>query len=314
MRPQTLHIDYSSVIERPMQSYQPVVPARDEIITVRNLSHRVMHWGEEGAPVVFLLHGFQDCSDTFQFLVDAMPRHYHFIAPDWRGFGGSGRNDAPYWFQDYLADLEGFLDHYSVDTATLVGHSMGGHIASLYSGVRPSRVHRIASLEGFGLPRVDPSIAPDRFSQWLDEIKKGIRETSYDSPDRLAKMLQHRNPRLTSDRAAFIATAWTKPAPEGGVMLRFDPWHRLVNPVLYRREEAEACWRRIEASTLVLLAGQSEYRTRLGTHDGSEELERFKACFAKLEVHYFPELGHMMHHEDPVSVAAVLSDWLRRQG
>jgi pimeloyl-ACP methyl ester carboxylesterase len=295
-----------------MQCYQAVVRAREETITVRNVSHRVLHWGDNGAPLVFLLHGFQDCSDTFQFLVDALPRDYHFVAPDWRGFGGSGRNDSPYWFQDYLADLEGILDHYSESAATLVGHSMGGHIASLYAGVRPSRVRRVVSLEGFGLPRVDASIAPDRLGQWLDEISKGVRETLYDSSERLARMLQHRNSRLTDERAAFIAKSWTSPVSEGGVMLRFDPWHRLVNPVLYRREEAEACWRRIVAPTLVLLAGESEYRKRLGTHDGSEELERFKTCFAHLEVHDFPALGHMMHHEDPVGVAAVLSDWLHR--
>lgn len=296
-----------------MQSYQPIVPSREESILVRNINHRVVHWGEDGAPAVFLLHGFQDCSDTFQFLVDALPRGYHFIAPDWRGFGGSERNDAPYWFQDYMADLEAILDHYCADPVTLIGHSMGGHIASLYSGVRPSRVRRIASLEGFGLPRVDASTAPNRLEQWLDELRKGVRETVYDSAERLAKMLQHRNPRLTAERAAFIASSWTRSLPEGGVMLRFDPWHRLINPVLYRREEAEACWRRITAPTLVLLAGESEYRKRLGTHDGSEELERFKTCFSNLEIHDFPTLGHMMHHEDPESVAAVLSDWLNRQ-
>ena len=57
-----------------MQCYQAIVRAREETITVRNVSHRVLHWGDDGAPLVFLLHGFQDCSDTFQFLVDALPR------------------------------------------------------------------------------------------------------------------------------------------------------------------------------------------------------------------------------------------------
>ena len=295
-----------------MQCYQAVVPAREDSVTLRGIHHRVLHWGSEDSPAIWLLHGFQDCSDTFQFLVDALPRSFHFIAPDWRGFGGSARNGSPYWFQDYLADLEVLLDHYSADAATIIGHSMGGHIASLYAGVRPSRVSRLVSLEGFGLPRVDPSIAPDRLAQWLDELRVGVRETHYDSPDRLAHVLHHRNPRLTSDRAQFIARSWTAPVGAGGVMLRFDPWHRLINPVLYRREEAEACWRRITAPTLVLLGGESEYRKRLGTYEGSEELERFKSCFANLEIHDFPQLGHMMHHEDPAEVAGVIGHWLAR--
>lgn len=293
-----------------MQTYQAVVPAREENITVRGIRHRVMHWGEQGAPLVWLLHGFQDCSDTFQFLVDALPRRFHFLAPDWRGFGGSERNNSTYWFQDYLADLDALLDHYGIDLATIVGHSMGGHIGSLYAGVRADRVRAIASLEGFGLPRIKAEVAPDRLGQWLDELRRGVKETIYDSPERLAQVLHQRNPRLSPTHARFIAQCWTKPVEGGGVMLRFDPWHRLINPVLYRREEAEACWRRITAPTLVMLGGQSEYRQRLGTHDGSEELQRFKSCFARLEIQDFPQLGHMMHHEAPEEVAAPLGAWL----
>lgn len=297
-----------------MQCYQPLVLPREEVVKVRGLDYRVLHWGPTTAPPVFLLHGFQDAADTFQFLVDALPRELRFVAPDWRGFGGSGRSNSPYWFPDYLADLEVLLDTYADgDAVTLIGHSMGGNIAGLYAGARPLRVRRLVSLEGFGLPRVAVERAPDQLGKWLDQLRKGVEEARYESAARLAGTLQRRNPRLPAAIATFLAEAWTRPV-DGGVMLRFDPWHRLVNPVLYRREEAEACWQRVEASTLLLLGGQSEYRRHLEQNDGVDELARFRACFRHLEVEDFPQLGHMLHHEDPAAVAAVIGAWLSRHG
>jgi len=292
--------------------YQPIVQPREQVVLIRGLAHRLLHWGPDDAPPIFLLHGFQDCADTFQFLVDALPRGLRFVAPDWRGFGGSARNDAPYWFPDYLGDLDAMLDFFvGEQPVTLIGHSMGGNIAALYAGVRAERIGRLISLEGFGLPRVDAERAPDRFAEWLDQLRKGVKESYYETSDRLAEHLQRRNPRLSDAIAHFVAHAWTQPAAEG-VMLRFDPWHRLTNPVLYRREEAEACWRRVRAPTLLVLGGQSEYRRHLESHDGVNEVSRWQSCFGDLEVRDFPALGHMMHHEDAPAVAAAIEDWLHR--
>lgn len=293
--------------------YQARVPAREDFLEVRGLRHRILRWGPAEAPPIFLLHGFQDCADTFQFLVDEMPQDRQFIAPDWRGFGGSAQNNGPYWFADYLADLEALLDQLSPQRpAVLVGHSMGGNVAGLYAGVRPERVSLLISLEGFGLQRSESSRAPDRFGEWLDELRAGPRKSFYESTVRLAGYLQRRNPRLPLAQAEFIARAWTRPVEGGGFELRFDPWHRLINPVLYRRDEAEACWRRVRAATLLLVGGQSEYRERLENGATGDEVRRFRECFAQLDWQAFPQLGHMMHHEDAAAVATVISSWLQR--
>src|SRR5580658_808948 len=116
----------------------------------------VTRWGpppsESVSPVV-LLHGWLDCGETFQFLVDALERDWPLAALDWRGFGRSGWAGDGYWFPDYLADLDGLLALLSPSRpARLVGHSMGGNVASLYAGVRPERVRSVVNLEGFWLP------------------------------------------------------------------------------------------------------------------------------------------------------------------
>jgi pimeloyl-ACP methyl ester carboxylesterase len=292
------------------RGYQPRTASCEEIVTLRGLPHRVLQFGPPKGRPIFLLHGVQDCADTFQLLVDALPNDWRFIALDWRGFGNSAQQRAPYWFPDYLADLEALLECYAKDQpAILLGHSMGGNIAGLYAGIRPQRCAALISLEGFGLQRTAAEQAPERYASWLDAVAQQPRDPVYDSPDSLADVLRRRNPRLTPEIASFIARSWTRQEDEG-FRLRFDPYHRLVNPVLYRREEAEACWRRVGAPVLLLLGGESPYRQRL---EPSGDLQRFQQCFATLETKDFPALGHMLHHEDPAAVAEVVRSWLCKQ-
>lgn len=284
-----------------------VMTAHESVVEIRGLRHRVLRWGPAAENSWILLHGFQDCADTFQFLVDELPEDWSCIALDWRGFGGSAQVGGPYWFPDYLADLDALLEILSPDRPVgLIGHSMGGNIAGLYAGLRPDRVTRLVSLEGFGLKRAAPEQAPDRYIEWMDAVREGPRHARYESPEVLAAGLQRRHPRLTAERARFIAQVWTRPLEAGGCTLAFDPWHRLVNPVLYRREEAEACWRRVKAPVLLLLGSESEYRRRL---EADGDIDSFQRCFRDLRVHDLQGLGHLLHHEDPMRVAELIRDF-----
>jgi pimeloyl-ACP methyl ester carboxylesterase len=284
-----------------------VIEPRHEYLTIRGLRHRITRWGPAEREPVILLHGFLDCAATFQFLVEALPADWSFAAPDWRGFGGSDGTGSPYWFPDYFADLEQLLDALVPGApARVIGHSMGGNIALIYGGVRPMRMRWIVSLEGCGLPRSSAADAPERYARWLDQQREPPRRSRYPSIEALARTLRIRNPRLTAERAAFIARAWTRPCADG-VELVADPWHRLVNPLLYRRDEAEACWRRVEAPVLLLLAELSEYRPGLGD-DGRDE--RFADALQRLTLRTLPTVGHMMHHEDPAAVAAAIREFV----
>lgn len=292
-------------------SYQPQVPARSETLVLRGVPHRVLRWGPASDDPILLLHGFLDCAESFQFLVDALPRDWSFVAPDWRGFGGSGRNDAPYWFPDYLGDLEAFLyAHGAPRPPRVIGHSMGGNVASLYAGIRPGRFRWMVSLEGFGLPRSSSDQAPERYAEWLDELREPPRNSRYESVAQLATVLRRRNLRLPAAHAEFLAAAWSRPRADGGIELRADPWHRLVNPMLYRREEAEACWRRADLPMLLVFGAESDFHRRLGP-DGTSEY--FHSIFCQLEIAGIADAGHMMHHEQPAAVAAAISAWAARQ-
>jgi pimeloyl-ACP methyl ester carboxylesterase len=276
------------------------VPRHQEL-SVRGLKHRLTWWGERSDTPIVLLHGYQDCGDTWQFLVDCLPEGWSLVAPDWRGFGGSEWAPGGYWFPDYLADLEALLDCLvPTGPARVIGHSMGANVTGLYAGIRPQRLKWFVNLEGVGLPVTRPEQAPSRYAEWLDEVKEPLSEGRYRSAQQLADVLLKRNPRLTADRAEFIARAWTRETDEGGVRLAFDPRHRRVNPILYRREEAEACWSRIGIPMLFLLGEASAQRERFL----DLVADRAGALFRTAQIVTLPGVGHMMHHEDPQAVAA----------
>jgi len=293
-------------------AYQARRPPRHEIRRLRGIDIHLTRWGPEptdAVPPVLLLHGWQDTGDTFQFMVDALQEDWPLVAPDWRGFGRSGSSQNGYWFPDYYADLEALIDLVSPQAAVaLVGHSMGGNIASLYAGFRPQRVRCLANLEGFGLPRTSPSQVLGITRKWLDQVKSVPPLKDYESFEQLAAIIAFRYPRFPAERTEFIARAWAAQTPNGRVRLLGDSRHRWVSPVVYRREETEAVWRNIEAPALLLLGEASEYLQKLGT-DGTDAA--FQALIPQIEIARIPGAGHMLHIEKPDLVAPILEAFLR---
>ncbi len=284
--------------------------SRSEFHDIRGLRYHVRTWGEPGAPKLFLLHGWMDVSASFQFLVDALARDWHVIAPDWRGFGLSAWAREGYWFPDYYADLDMLLDVYQPSApANLAGHSMGGLLACTYAGLRPARAAKIVSLEGFGLGRTTPEQAPARVRQWLDGLRKRPAFRPYRSFGEVAARLRRDNPRLTDERAAFLARHWAKENGDGTVMLRSDPRHKLANPYLFRIEEMIACWRLVTAPVLWVFARESRRGGYL--KDTPEELAERKGAFRDYHEAWVEDSGHMMHHDQPQRLAGIIEGFLR---
>ncbi len=278
---------------------------------LRGLRYHVRHWRGDPARRMVLLHGWMDVSASFQFLVDAMASDWDVHAPDWRGYGLSDWSGADsYWFPDYIADLDALLERIQPDAAVnLVGHSLGGNVAGLYAGVRPERVASFINLEGFGMPATKPEQAPRRYARWMEELRVQPKLRPYPSYAALADRLQQNNSRLTRERAEFLARHWGKDTAEGGVVLRSDPAHKLVNATLYRLDEARACWDRVTAPVLWVDAAESETLKRMGLSAAEHAARR--GAFRKLRYVTVPGAGHMLHHDQPEQVARLIEDFLR---
>lgn len=286
---------------------------RSEFITVRGLQYHIRHWGNEDAPTLFMLHGWMDTSASFQFVVDCLKNEWHVIAPDWRGFGlsASTGNDT-YWFPDYLGDLDRILNHFSPGApVNLLGHSMGGNVACLYAGVRPARIKKLVNLEGFGMPLTRPEQAPLRYAKWLDDIQAEPDLRSYATLADVARRLQKTNPRLTDERAAFLANHWARQNAEGRWDILGDPVHKLASPLLYHVEEAMACWSQIAAPVLWVEAVETDIWRWLGPKENvRDEIDR--------RIHFIPDVktamvndaGHMLHHDQPEILAQMIEQFL----
>ncbi len=286
--------------------------SESQFVEIRGLSYHVRRWPRAGAPKMVLLHGWMDVSASFQFLVDALRAEWDVYAPDWRGYGLTewGKSDC-YWFPDYIADLDQILDHVdSQSPANVAGHSMGGNVAGLYAGVRPGRIAKLVNLEGFGMPETRAEQAPKRYARWLDELRKPPRLRSYESFGALADRLQQENRRLNRERAEFLARHWGRDAGTEGIVLRGDPAHKIVNPVLYRYEEVRACWQQVTAPVLWVEAAESDALKRVGL-DGAQHAER-RAAFGNLRHVSVPGAGHMLHHDQPEALARLIEDFLLR--
>ncbi len=284
-------------------------PSRSEFVTMRGLRYHVRVWGHAASRPLWLLHGWMDVSASFQFLVDELAGDYQVLAPDWRGFGLTQWASEGYWFPDYLGDLDALLRHITPDAAVdIVGHSMGGNVASLFAGVRTARVRRLALLEGFGLPGTAAAAAPARYEKWLDELAAPPAFKPYASLEEVAARLMRNNPRLSIERARFLAPHWSQQQPDGSFLPAGDPAHKMVNPVLYRIEEALACWQRIHCPVLWVW-GDGEWM-RKWLRSGEEDLAERRAAFRDLREVTLRDCGHMMHHDQPAALARALEDFL----
>lgn len=274
----------------------------------RDLRIHVREWGRPGAPMLFMLHGWSDISASFQFVVDALRREWHVIAPDWRGHGRSGRGRDAYWFADYLGDLDALLQSYSpVEPVRIVGHSMGGNVAQLYAGIRPERVAGLVALEALGRPDQPVEQSPERFATWLDQLAARGRARGYESVAAFALRLRRANPRLSAERAAFLARELSEPDGEGGIRIAIEAAHRHAMPVTHRRAEAEACWRKIRAPVLWLLQEGDAWRQSRGLDAAA--FEHMKSCFAHLREVRVADCGHNMQHDQPEKLAAEIENF-----
>lgn len=243
---------------------------------------------------------------SFQFLADHLADRWQVIAPDWRGFGDSAWDANGYWFPDYLADLDTLLDHYSPGApARIAGHSMGGSVAWLYAGVRPERLSHVASLDAAGIADTTPDDAPDRYRRWLDQLRAPASFSPLPDRNAVLALLRKLAPHMNAAHREFMADRWTRPDADGTLRLPHDPRHKHVNPVLYRRAESRACWQRITARTLLVLARESSTGQRW---EGTLRAE-VTGCIPHLVTEVL-DGGHMLHLEQPVALARILDDFL----
>lgn len=293
-------------------------------VPLRGCRYHVRHWGAPlrdlppGVTPLVLAHGWMDVAASWQFMVDAFSEAFAtqrpIIAMDWRGYGlTESPNTDSYWFPDYLADLDALLDTlFPEQPIDLVGHSMGGNVVMMYAGARPARIRKLVNLEGFGMAPTLPSQAPARMTQWLDEIKpeslndKALK--AYPDVHSVAARLVKTNQRLSMDKALWLAGHWAQQGSDGLWRILGDAAHKVVNPYLFRVDETLALYQKITAPVLAVEASDDSLSQWWKGRYTLDEYHSRLQSVPDVQVAVIQDAGHMLHHDQPHTLA----EWIER--
>lgn len=280
--------------------------SRSRILTANRLRLHLLEWGE-GERVVLLLHGFLEHAHAWDLVGPRLAAAgMHVFALDWRGHGDSEWVGAGgyYHFLDYLADLSSLVPQLG-ESVAVVGHSMGGGAAVLYSGSEPERIRALVSIEGLGMPDTDPGLAPERVWAWLEDLRRCERRSRAPvSVEEAAARMRQRFPTLPVEAAAHLVLHNTREA-DGRRWWKFDPLHQSRAPQPTFVAQARAFWKRVACPVLYVEGGESVLRL---AYDDIEE--RLSALRANRVV--IAGAGHHPHLEQPEALAGVLIEFLDR--
>jgi len=255
---------------------------------------------------VVLLHGFLDVAADWRRVVDGgLGGHYHLVAPDWRGHGDSDRvgPGGYYYFADYLADLHSLLAQVARGRVSLVGHSMGGVVASYYAGTYPTAISSLAMLEGLGPPEGSET-TPERVRGWIAAWEKvrAAPDKTFTLEEAAARIVRH-DPLCLPEVAFELAEAATVEVG-GRRRWKHDPLHVTSGPYPFRLSVAEHFWSHVTCPTLFVDGTQSSFR-----HAAAESARR-RALFPNGALRELDGAGHMMLRHRPTELAAMLREFL----
>ena len=215
-----------------------------------------MQWGDAGAPPLLALHGWLDNAAGFARLAPLLAAQRRVIALDLPGHGHSAHLPPGvhrYNNLDQVDHVLDFADALQLERFDLLGHSLGGGIASLTAAAAPARIVKLALIEGLGPLADDGS---QTLARWRDAHAQ--RQISRRPPRVFASIDDAVAARVA---AGGLEAIEARPIVErnlretaGGHAWRSDPRLRLATPLRIEETQLRRVITGITAPTLLLLA------------------------------------------------------------
>ena len=120
-----------------------MAPASRDVRLPSDVRLRYLEQGPATGPAILFLHGYTDSSFSFSRILPLLPPEWRVIVPDQRGHGASDRPEAGYAVDDFATDALQLMDALRVESAVVVGHSMGSFIARRIAERAPARVTQL---------------------------------------------------------------------------------------------------------------------------------------------------------------------------
>lgn len=262
-------------------------------------------WGPPHGEPLLALHGWLDNAASFGRLAPRL-EGVRLVALEFAGHGHSGHRPAGvhYHFIDYVADALHAAGALGWKRFSLLGHSLGGAVASVLAGAFPNRVERLALIEALGPVPARPGEAPGHLRRALERASRldPSRTPVYGSVDE-ALAARLRATGMSAEAARPIVERGLRETGDGRWSWRTDP--RLTLPSLQRLSESQVLEYLSAIESPALLVAARSHNEFIGEAVMRERIRAVK----QLQV---LTLGgtHHLHLDDPGACARALNAFL----
>ncbi|NJM44567.1 MAG: alpha/beta hydrolase [Brachymonas sp.] len=115
---------------------------------------------------------------------------------------------------------------------------------------------------------------------------------------------------MSADKAQWLAQHWSARNAQGQHEILGDPAHKIVNAQLFRLEEQQALYERIN---MPLLAVEASDDSMHGWYKGRYTLEQYHVRLKSVpdvRIEVIEDAGHMLHHDQPQKLASLIAAFL----
>jgi len=284
-----------------------VSDAREIEIELPHLRLAARAFGDPALPKLLALHGWLDNAASFDRLAPLLCEYFHIVALDLPGHGRSAHRPPGLWYHyvDYLGDVLATADALGWQRFGLLGHSLGGAVASMLAGVEGERIERLLLIEALG-----PMSLPAE--QTLAHLRRSLGERGqigtlrvFANEEEAAQVRVRGNGLLSLSRdAAMALIARGTMAVAGGVSWSSDQRLTLTSPTRYTEEQILSILAGITAPTLLILAEPSP------PFLSAAMISSRSAAVPGIRVARIPG-SHHLHLEEPQPVARAILDFVQ---
>ncbi|HQV02587.1 MULTISPECIES: alpha/beta hydrolase [unclassified Novosphingobium] len=274
----------------------PHGPTANSFISQRLRLHYV-DWGNPSAPPLILQHGGRDHSRSWDWVAEELAKDWHVIAPDLRGHGDSAwAPDGNYEMNAFVYDFAQLVHTLDHEQVTIVAHSLGGNVATRFTGLYPEKVRKLVNIEGLGpSPQTraerEAKGYANRFREWIEKRRAaaGRIPRRYPTIEAAFARMKEENSFLTDEQARHLTIHGASRNEDGTWSWKFDPYLNVWPFEDTPQHLSEELWRAITCPVL-LLYGNDSWATS-PTKDGRDKL------FQNARVVDFENAGHWLHHD-----------------